>query len=121
MAVDAGEIVRLAEWRRVREFAAGVRDRPAGLVVEGEAGSGKSTLWNAGVEAAEGAGHRVLRSEPSSGEADLSYAGLSDLLNELLPVVRDTIPAPQRDALEVALLLREAGDRPPGRYSRSVL
>ena len=86
-----------------------VQHQPAGSVTVPSV----SVPWCVGVEAAEGAGHRVLRSEPSSGEADLSYAWLSDLLNELLPVVRDTIPAPQRDALEVALLLREAGDRPP--------
>jgi DNA-binding NtrC family response regulator len=39
-----GDVVRSGEWQRVRGFAEAVRDRPAGLVVEGEAGSGKSTL-----------------------------------------------------------------------------
>ena len=43
----------------------------------------------------------------------LSFAGLSDLLVGVLPVVGDEIPAPQREALEVALLLRPAGDEPP--------
>lgn len=65
------------------------------------------------MKAAEHAGHRVLSSEPSGSESDLSYARLSDLLADLLPEVTDTIPGPQREALEVALLLREAGERPP--------
>jgi len=107
-----GDIVRLAEWQRVREFAAGTRDSPAVLAVEGEAGAGKSTLWRAGVEAAD-SGHRLLRSEPSEGEADLSFAGLSDLLTAVLPEVAADIPAPQREALEVALLLRPAGGEAP--------
>jgi DNA-binding CsgD family transcriptional regulator len=115
VAAVGGGIVRPAEWRRVREFAAGgpSRSEPAVLVVEGEAGAGKSTLWRAGVEAAADAGHRVLRSEPSASEADLSFAGLSDLLAGVLPLVSAGLPGPQREALEIALLLRPAGQEPP--------
>jgi DNA-binding NarL/FixJ family response regulator len=105
------DLVRLAEWRRVREFAEAVRTAPAALAVQGEAGAGKSTLWQAGIEAA--AGHRLLRSEPSASETDLSFVGLSDLLAGVLPLVADHIPGPQREALEIALLLRPAGDEPP--------
>jgi DNA-binding CsgD family transcriptional regulator len=108
-----GDIVRLAEWQRVRQFATGTPASPVLLAVEGEAGAGKSTLWRAGVAAAVDAGHRLLRSEPSEAEADLSFAGLSDLLGEVLPEVAAEIPGPQRDALEVALLLRPAGGEPP--------
>ena len=113
MTAVRGDIVRLAEWQRVRGFAAGTRNSPAVLAVEGEAGAGKSTLWRAGVDAAAEAGHRVLRSEPSAAETDLSFAGLSDLLTELLPEVAGEIPAPQREALEIALLLRPAGEEAP--------
>src|SRR5215470_3552780 len=111
----AGDFVRAGEWRRVREFAAGVPARvtPAALTVEGEPGAGKSTLWRAGVEAAAAVGCRVLRSDPSASEASLSFAGLSDLLAEVLPGVTADIPVPQREALEVALLLRPGGDEPP--------
>jgi hypothetical protein len=115
VAADNGGIVRSAEWRRVREFAAGVPDRaaPALLAIQGEAGAGKSTLWRAGVQTAEDAGCRLLRSEPSASETDLSFAGLSDLLGELLPGSAAGIPGPQREALEIALLLRPAGPQPP--------
>jgi DNA-binding CsgD family transcriptional regulator len=107
------DIVRLAEWQRVREFATGARAAPAVLALEGEAGAGKSTLWRAGVEAAADTGHRVLRTEPAEAEADLSFAGLSDLLTGVLPEAAAEIPGPQREALEVALLLRPAGDEAP--------
>ena len=113
MAAVGGDIVRPAEWRRVCEFAGGVRPSPAGLAVRGEAGAGKSTLWRAGVAAAAAAGHRLLRSEPSQSEADLSFAGLTDLLAGVLPAAVAELPDPQREALEVALLVRPAGNAPP--------
>jgi hypothetical protein len=111
-AVDGG-IVRPGEWDRVREFAVGTPASPTVLAVLGEAGAGKSTLWRGGVQAAVEAGRQVLRSEPTASETDLSFAGLSDLLAEALPAVAADIPAPQLEALEVALLLRVAGERPP--------
>jgi DNA-binding CsgD family transcriptional regulator len=114
--VDAGgSLVRAAEGERVLAFAASApaRDTPAVLVVQGEAGAGKSTLWRAGVAAAEAAGCRVLRSEPSAAEASLPFTALSDLLTGVLPAVAPGLPGPQREALEVALLLRPAGDEPP--------
>src|SRR5215469_12535804 len=102
MTAGRSDVVRPAEWRRVREFAADVRASPAGLALQGEAGAGKSTLWRAGIDAAVAAGHRLLRSEPSSSETDLSFAGISDLLTGLLPSVAVEIPGPQLEALEIA-------------------
>jgi DNA-binding CsgD family transcriptional regulator len=113
VAAVGGDLIRLAEWHQVRGFAEGVRAAPAALAMQGEAGAGKSTLWRAGIEVAAAAGHRLLRSEPSASETDLSFAGLSDLLADLLPLVAGQIPGPQREALEIALLLRPAGDEPP--------
>lgn len=106
-------MVRSGEWRQVHGFAVSTRPRPAALAIAGEPGAGKSTLWRAGVAAAARAGHRVLRSEPSAAEADLPFVGLSDLFTGALPDVDGDIPGPQRDALEVALLVRPAGVEPP--------
>jgi DNA-binding CsgD family transcriptional regulator len=113
------QLVRTAEWSRVREFVAGASSlaAPALLAVTGEAGAGKSTLWRAGLDLAAGSGCRVLRSEPSAGEADASFAGLSDLLSGILPEVAADIPGPQREALEVALLLRPAGKQPSSAHA----
>jgi DNA-binding CsgD family transcriptional regulator len=112
-------LVRAAEWTRLREFAvhAPALRAPALLAVTGEAGAGKSTLWRAAVAAAGQAGCRVLRSEPAASEADASFVGLSDLLADVLPAVAAGIPGPQREALEVALLLRPAGGQPPGAHA----
>jgi DNA-binding CsgD family transcriptional regulator len=115
MSAISGDFVRATEWRRVREFATDAAGRvtPTALVVEGEAGAGKSRLWRAALAVAAGAGCRVLRSEPSASEADSPFAGLSDLLAGVLPSLADGIPRPQREAIEVALLLRPAGDTAP--------
>lgn len=81
---------------------------PAALLVAGDAGMGKTTVWRWGVSAAGEAGYRVLEARPVEAETGLSYSALSDLLD---PVVRSALPAlpePQRRALESALLLRPA-------------
>jgi DNA-binding CsgD family transcriptional regulator len=119
MPAVSGDFVRVAEWQRVREFAAAAAGRgvPAALAVEGEAGAGKSKLWRAAVAAAARAGCRVLRTEPSASEADTPFAGLSDLLAAVLPEVADGIPVPQREALEVALLARPADGKPPATHA----
>jgi len=87
VAAVADALLRTAEWRRVRDFAREVRAAPTALAIQGEAGAGKSTLWRAGIEAALAAGHRVLRSEPAASEADMAFAGLSDLMTGVLPIV----------------------------------
>ncbi|HWG01985.1 MAG TPA: LuxR C-terminal-related transcriptional regulator [Trebonia sp.] len=115
MPAIRGNFVRVAEWGLVREFVTGAasREEPAALVIEGEAGAGKSRLWRAGVGVAAEAERLVLRSEPSAGEADQPFAALSDLLAGVLPAAAAVIPGPQREALEVALLRRAAGQQPP--------
>ena len=81
---------------------------PAALVLEGEAGIGKSTLWLAGVERAHARGLRVLSSRPAEAERGLALAGLGDLFEDVLNVVLPALPAPRRRALEGALLLEDA-------------
>jgi hypothetical protein len=51
-----------------------------------------------------------LSCRPAESESRLSFAGLGDLLGEVLDRVESRIPAPQRRALEIALLLEEPGD-----------
>ena len=79
------------------------------LVLVGEAGIGKSTLWLAGVEAARERGFRVLSSRPAQAELGLAYAGLGDLLEEALAEVASDLAAPRSRALERALLLEGGG------------
>jgi DNA-binding NarL/FixJ family response regulator len=96
----------------LRRFAADLVG-PTALIVEGEAGIGKTTLWKAGVAYAREAGFQVLTCRASEPEAQLSFAGLSDLLAPIVEDVVSTLPTPQRRALGVALLLEDA-DAPAG-------
>jgi DNA-binding CsgD family transcriptional regulator len=96
---------REAELAAVESFLAAASSSAQTLVLEGEPGVGKTTLWRAGVTEARRRGLRVLACSPGSGETSLAFTGLGDLLREALRDVRETLPAPQRHALEVALLL----------------
>jgi DNA-binding CsgD family transcriptional regulator len=84
-------------------------DGVGAVVLEGDAGIGKSTLWLAGVEAARERGLRVLSSRPAEAERGLAHAGLGDLLDDMLERVLPALSPPRRRALEVALLLEDAG------------
>lgn len=81
--------------------------RPGVLLLDGEAGIGKTTLWEKAVAAARRSGVRVLACRPGGTETQLSYAALADLLEEALDEVLPELPSPQRRALEAALLLDE--------------
>jgi DNA-binding CsgD family transcriptional regulator len=87
-------------------------DFPAALVLAGEAGIGKTTVWRAGVGQARDRGVRVLVCRPAESEARLSFAGLADLLEPVLDEVLGALPSVQRRALQAALLLLEE-ERPP--------
>jgi DNA-binding CsgD family transcriptional regulator len=94
------------ELEVIRAFVSG--DRPGALVLEGEVGIGKTTLWRAAVEAEEAAGRAVLVTRPSRAEAALSFSGLTDLLAVSFEPLGGDLPEPQARALETALLLRES-------------
>jgi DNA-binding CsgD family transcriptional regulator len=82
---------------------------PAIAVVAGAAGIGKTTLWLTGVEAAGECGYRVLSCRPSEAETRFSFAGLTDLIGEVVEPVLPELPLLQARALEAALLLADSG------------
>ncbi len=104
----SGDVVgRDEELRSLGAFFDGVSGEPKALVLVGEAGIGKSTIWLAGVEDARARGWRVLSSRPAEAERGLAHAGLGDLFEDVLESVLPTLSPPRRRALEVALLLEE--------------
>ncbi len=80
---------------------------PSVLMLEGEPGIGKSTLWRAGVREARERGYEVLSSFASRSEAELSFAALRDLIDEVFGDVAGQLAAPQRHALAVVLRREE--------------
>jgi DNA-binding CsgD family transcriptional regulator len=77
------------------------------VLLTGAAGIGKTALWEAGLEMARAAGRFVLAARPAGAEAGMAFAGLIDLCDRVGPEVLADLPAPQRSALEVALLRAE--------------
>jgi DNA-binding CsgD family transcriptional regulator len=96
------------ELASVGAFVDGAGAGPAALVLEGEPGIGKSTLWLAGVERARERGSRILFSRLAETERGLAHAGLGDLFEGALNDVLPRLSAPRRRALEAALLLEDA-------------
>jgi len=78
------------------------------LVMHGEAGIGKTALLR--YAARQAAGFRVAELTGVEAEMELPFAGIHQLCATMLGLL-DTLPAPQRDALSVALGLT-AGEAP---------
>ena len=102
---------RERELAAVGAFLVAVPDGPRALLVEGEAGIGKTTVWLAAVRAAGDRGFRVLQARPAESESRLSYAALADIAGVAFDEVRAAMPDPQERAL-AAVLLRAAADEP---------
>ena len=83
------------------------------LVLCGDAGIGKTTLWEAGIGAAAERSVQVLAARTSSADARLSHAGLIDLCDRIDEDAFATLKSPQRSALEVTLLRAEPSATPP--------
>jgi DNA-binding CsgD family transcriptional regulator len=76
------------------------------LVLRGEAGIGKTALLLYLIEQATGC--RVARAAGVQAEMELAFAGLHHLCAPMLDGMRK-LPAPQREALEVAFGMRDGG------------
>ena len=81
---------------------------PRALLIEGEAGIGKTAVWRAAVELAG----RALVCVADEADARLSFSGLADLLADVADDLLPSLPPPQREALEVALLRRVSATPP---------
>src|SRR5215475_1514724 len=73
------------------------------LVLAGDPGIGKTTVWEAGCSAARDQGFLVLHARASEAETGLLFAGLADLLENVPPEATAAVPGPQRHALDVAM------------------
>ncbi|WP_433167560.1 ATP-binding protein [Kribbella sp. CA-247076] len=103
---------RRAESARLDQVVAGTRSGAGQvLLVRGEAGIGKTALLDQLVGRAEEC--RVARAAGVEFEMELPYAGLHQLCAPLLRMT-DHLPAPQREALAVALGQEFGG--PPDRF-----
>ena len=105
-------VSRSAEFRAIAALIESVKEHPAGLLLEGDPGIGKTTLWLAAIERAREAGMSVLSARAWEAESVLAYSSVADLLGEVTAGVLESLPDVQQVAVN-RVLSREIGDAPP--------
>lgn len=120
MVVSRRIVGRDAELASLRDFVASLSDGVAVLVLEGEAGMGKTTLWSAGVAYAGEREVAVLQARPAESETSLSFSAARDLLDPVLDDALAALVPAQRRALARALVLDEGEGPAPDPHAVGV-
>ncbi|HKP39551.1 ATP-binding protein [Mycobacterium sp.] len=107
-----GLIDRSVEWGLVVDFLMSTTREPSALVIEGEAGIGKTTLWSAAVQQARERGFQVLSARASQAESVLAYTVVADLISHADSAALGGLPEVQRAAVDHVLLQADSGDPP---------
>jgi DNA-binding CsgD family transcriptional regulator len=95
---------RPTESRTIAGFLAAATSEPSALLIEGEPGIGKTTLWLEALELAREKGFRVLSARAAAAESVLAYAALGDLLDGVPASAWADLPDPQRFAVDQVLM-----------------
>lgn len=107
-----GVVGREEELAAVDAFLTAAPAAPQALLLEGEAGMGKTMLWQAAVRGARERSYAVLEYRPADAEARRSFSGLEALFSAHADLL-GSLPPPQGRALEVAFRVCEPGTSPP--------
>jgi hypothetical protein len=99
------------DQRTVGDFLEAVQTQASALLIGGEAGIGKTTLWLDSLERAHQCGFRVLTARAGQLETALAYTTVGDLLSEVAAPHMASIPDMQLQALN-RVLMREDDDGP---------
>ena len=103
---------RDADRAYVEQVLDAVADGPVGLMLEGEPGIGKTTVWSEAVGSARRRGYRVLEAAPAEPDAQLGFTAIGDLFDRLPQDLLRGLSPTQRRAVESALLVSPAPDMP---------
>lgn len=105
-------VSRSGEHQAVDDLLGSADTQPSALVIAGEPGIGKTTLWLDGVARARELGFLVLATRADEAESVLAYAAVADLLQDVESDVLQGLPELQRVAID-RVLLRAGTDGPP--------
>jgi DNA-binding CsgD family transcriptional regulator len=92
------------ELKALGQFVDSVGGGPSAMLLEGEAGIGKTTLLRAALDVVTRQAARIMECRPAEAERDLPFGALGDLLEEVIDEALPLLFEPQRRALEVVLL-----------------
>jgi DNA-binding CsgD family transcriptional regulator len=95
---------RPTETPMISRFLSSATSDPSALLIEGEAGIGKTTLWLETLERARENGVRVLSARAAAAESVLAYTALADLLDGVPAAAWADLPEPQRAAVDQVLM-----------------
>ena len=111
---STGLLERAAELAAVDWLISSTREGPAALILEGEAGIGKTALWEQGVARALRRGHEVLCVRVRPADSALPFLALAELLEPVADSVLCSLAPPLATAVR-ALVLREPRAAPSDR------
>jgi DNA-binding CsgD family transcriptional regulator len=110
----AGEVIgRRKELLALEAFLEALSAGGQALLLEGDAGIGKSALWHEGLRLARERSFRLLTARAANSETQIAFATVGDLFAPVLEATLPRLVPVQRRALEIALLLRESDGQPP--------
>ncbi|BDX34657.1 LuxR family transcriptional regulator [Mycobacterium antarcticum] len=110
--MSAVNVARALEALEIARFLDAASSAPAALLLEGEPGIGKTTLWLTALDEARDRGIRVLSTRPTAAESVMAYTALADLLASVAPSAWADLAAPQRQAVDrIMPRTRDMGDR----------
>ena len=118
--MSPGVVGREHERASLRDFASRIPAGAVALVLEGDAGAGKTTLWEAGLAEATTEGYLVLSARPAESETSLSFSGIGDLLDPVLDEALASLSAAQARALSRALVVGDDEGPPPDPHAIGV-
>jgi DNA-binding NarL/FixJ family response regulator len=94
---------RDAELARVCAFLSRVEEGPCAMVIRGEPGIGKTTLWRTAVELREAEPLSTLSTRCVEAELPLGFACLADLLQDVFPAAGEALADHERAVLASAI------------------
>jgi DNA-binding CsgD family transcriptional regulator len=103
---------RATEAEAISDFLKVCYVEPACLLLEGEAGIGKTTMWLAATDQARARGMHVLTARAAATESVTAYISLADLFSTVDADILSTLPRPQRLAVD-RILLHASDDEIP--------
>lgn len=106
--MSALAVGRAAELSQLTAFLGRASSGLTALLLSGEAGIGKTTLWQEALTDAAERSFHVLACRPAEGETQLPFAALADLLDGVTAEAFRGIPEAQRDAVQAALMRRRS-------------
>jgi DNA-binding CsgD family transcriptional regulator len=115
--VDPGLVGRDAEIAEIRAFLSAASGAPAALVIAGDAGIGKTVVWQHVLHTADRS-CRVLGCQPAPAERPLAFSALDDLFDDVAGEVFLALEEPRRHAVEAALLRGPPPGSPSAGLSR---